>query len=414
MEQIIKEWLLPNWQRKLLALVAALIIWSFVSHSITSTKTLTGVPVRIVNLPIDKTVVGLLPNGLLQRRLTLVLTGSKQVVDSIESNDLEIILDAANVPDEWIVQVTKKNLVSLNPGIDLVHNLTNVSHQEFVLNLRRLITAKIPVTFANPIGNLPKNYQFLGIWPHKLHHTITGPEEQVQQLKAKGIELVFDLNEITQAELDAIHGSQQGIYADEISYKIPDKWKQITISFLNGTTQEINDPEAQNLRIDFLRKEFIPLQSPLSIYVFYPVKTLDSLNPETLVLQQDHIIKIKNAIPILAIPLFGYEVSRLFIEIVRDNMGISLVSIPLHGTQNIPWSLEFIDPHYLEDRYVASLMSHHNLNSNPQGSAAKLREQQWRTRFRDYMQKMVLYKSPSHRLHLSCKLNDGNIVLSEE
>lgn len=414
MEQIIKNWLLPNWQRKILALIAALIIWSFVSHSITSTKTLTGVPIRIVNLPIDKTVEGLLPNGLLQKRLTLVLTGSKQVVDSIESNDLEIVLDAANVPDEWIVQVTKKNLVSLNPSIDLLHNITNVSHQEFVLNLRRLITAKVPITFANPIGNLPKNYQFLGIWPHKLNHTITGPEEQVLQLKAKGIELTFDLNEISQAELDAIHGLQQGIYADEISFKVPDKWKKINISFLNDTSQEINDSEAQNLRIDFLRKEFIPLQTSLSVKVFYPLKTIDTINPSTLSLQYNNLIKLKNSVPILAIPLFAYEVSRLFIEITRDNMEIELIAVPLQGTQNIPWSLEFIDPHYLEDRYVASLMSHHNLNSNPQGSAAKLRELQWRTRFRDYMQKMVLYKSPSHRLHLSCKMIENEIVATEE
>lgn len=414
MEQIIKNWLLPNWQRKFLALIAALIIWSFVSHSITSTKTLTGVPIRIVNLPTDKTVEGLLPNGLLQKRLTLVLTGSKQVVDNIESNDLEIILDAANVPDEWIVQVTKKNIVSLNPSIDLLHNLTNVSHQEFVLNLRRLITAKVPITFTYPIGNLPKNYQFLGIWPHKLNHTITGPEEQVLQLKAKGIELTFDLNEISQAELDAIHGLQQGIYADEISFKMPDKWKRINIAFLNDTSQEINDIEAQNLRLDFLRKEFIPLQSSLSVKVFYPVKTIETLNPSTLSLQYNNIIKLKNALPMLATPLFAYEVSRLFVEITRDNMEIELIAIPLHGSQNIPWSLEFIDPHYLEDRYVASLMSHHNLNSNPQGSAAKLRELQWRSRFRDYMQKMVLYKSPSHRLHLSCKMNAGEIVVTEE
>ena len=405
---------MPNWQRKIVALIAAIIIWAFVSHSVIATKTVAGVPIRIINLPADKTVEGILPNGLLHKRVTLTLSGSKSLVENLESSDLEVVLDATNVPDAWIVQITKKNLVSLNPSIDLAHHITQVNHQEFVLKLSRVITAKIPIIFTNPDGYAPKGYQFLSIWPQMLFHTLSGPEEQVEQLKSKGIEITFDLSEITLSDLDSIHSSQQGFYADEISYMVPEKWKKVTIHFLNNAVQDINDPEAENLRIDFLRKEFIPLQTQIPVRVFYPLKNSDQINPKTNALALNNLIKQKNTIPILSTPLFAYEVSRLFLEVVRDNMEIAILAIPIQGSPNLPWSIQFIDPHYLEDRYVASLMSHHNLNANPQGSTAKLREAQWRTRFRDYMQKLVLYKSPSHRLHLDSKLNKDTIEVSEE
>src|ERR1700722_4318953 len=111
MDSIIFKLLFNNWQRKCLAIIAAVIIWYFVNHSITAIKTIPHVPIRIVNLPQGKTVQGLLPNGILAKRVTLTLNGKKGVVDQLEPGDIEVHIDATNNPDEWIVQVNKKNLV---------------------------------------------------------------------------------------------------------------------------------------------------------------------------------------------------------------------------------------------------------------------------------------------------------------
>ncbi len=171
--RLILNFFLENWQRKLIALISATVIWLLVNHSITSTRVIPNVPIRIVNLPSDKTVQGLLPNGLLSKRVTLTVSGSKDVVDQLEPGDLEIIIDASNKGDEWIVQVSKKNLVGLNPDIDLLRNITQVTHNEFIIKLSRLITDKIPVMILPPIGEPPQGYQFLDIWPQRLTHTVS-------------------------------------------------------------------------------------------------------------------------------------------------------------------------------------------------------------------------------------------------
>src|SRR5580704_12492526 len=156
MESMIKGLFINNWQRKLVAILAAIVIWLLVDHSITDTKTIPNVSMRIVNLPPEKTILGLLPNGILTKRVTLTLTGSKDVVDELEAGDLEVVLDASVANnDEWIVQINKKNLLSLNPDIDLSHSINQVEHSEQIIKLSRLITAKIPINVQSPTGDPP-------------------------------------------------------------------------------------------------------------------------------------------------------------------------------------------------------------------------------------------------------------------
>src|SRR5262245_16925541 len=133
METLIHR-LFHNWQLKIIALIVGFITWLFVSNSIMTTKTIPSIPIRIVNIPQDKTIQGLLPNGVLSKRTTLTLTGKKDVVEQLEPGDLEVLLDSSNQPNEWTVQISKKNLVSLNPDLDLF-NISNVEHPEFVIKL---------------------------------------------------------------------------------------------------------------------------------------------------------------------------------------------------------------------------------------------------------------------------------------
>ena len=82
MKTLLKTIFVDNWQRKLIALLAALVIWLLVNYTITETRTIPNVPIRVLNVPKDKTIEGLQNGGLLSRKITLVLTGKKSVIEN--------------------------------------------------------------------------------------------------------------------------------------------------------------------------------------------------------------------------------------------------------------------------------------------------------------------------------------------
>jgi hypothetical protein len=405
MESMISRLFLNNWQRKAVALIAAMIIWLFVNHSITGTKTIPNVPIRVINLRQDKTIQGLLPNGILSKRITLTLSGSKEIIEDLEPGDLRVVLDASNLEsDEWIVQITKKNIESLDPNIDLAHHITQVEYSEFVIKLSNLVTVKVPVSIGISGGQAPAGYEFLDLWPEKLQQTISGPEEDVLKLKEKGLEVLIDLNEITQADLENSASQAKNSNNDEITFIVPAKWKQVAIPFHSKQTEELNDPEAQYLRIYFLKKQFLAIDRPLPIRVFYPLKTSDSINPESYSLALSEHIQKKNDLTIFSLPLYVSDVSRLFLEIIKDNMEITIIAAPLSEREILEWGLEVINPHELEDTYVAYLVSNLTHNKSGQGTLPKSRETLIRKRFRDYLQRLALFSEPGQKLILESSL----------
>lgn len=410
MESIIYRLFVHNWQRKLLAGISALVIWFFVNHSIIETKTIPGVPIRIVNLPADKTILGLLSNGILSKRMTLTLTGSKDVVQELEPGDLEVLIDATAIDhDDWIVQISKKNLVSLNPSLDLVHNITQVVSSDHVIRLRKIITEQVPVTILPPKGQPPVGYEFLDIWPQQLTQTLTLAEEEIQALKEEGLELQFDLNEISKADLDAIKSSHLNFQNDEISFAVPEKWKRIKLSVRNNTTEELNDPEAQNLRIDFLRQELLPIKNEIPIGIFYPLKNSTVVNPENLRLGIEEPVKSKNEIPVFTTPLFARNVSRLFLDTIRENIQMMIIAAPKTERNFLLWSIQIIDPKGLEDNYIAFLTK-----NNANTTMTKTREEMLRSRFRDYLQAITFFTSPDRRLHIESTIEGSSIKVKSE
>lgn len=404
-----------NWQQKSVAFASALIIWFFVSHSIIETKVIPGIPIRIVNLPADKTIIGLHPNGMLSKRVTLTLTGSKDTIHEVESGDIEVVIDASMIDhDDWIIQINKKNLVSLNPSIDLKNNITHVSPTEHVIKMRPLVTDKVPIILLTPTGDSPEGYEFLDIWPHRLMQTLSGAEEEIQNLKTKGLEVTFNLNDITKADLDATKSSSNYLQDDEISFVVPNKWKKVAIPFQNNALKEFNDPEAQVLKIDFLRKELLPIKNFIPIRIFYPLKFSETLNPKTYTLDPSFPIQEKNNLAYFSKHLFARGISRLFLDIVRENMEISIVTAPPSERELLEWTVDIVGADNLEDIYVAFLMTHLNNSKNIQESVLKNREQLLRNRFRDYVQKLVLYSTPQKKLHLESRLENNQIRVFSE
>lgn len=401
---IVSKFFFNNWQRKLLALLGGLVIWLFVNSSITDTKTIPNVPIRITNLPPDKTIVGLLPNRLLSKRVTLTLSGSKDVIQELEPGDLEVLLDVSSADsDEWVAQITKKNLVSLNPSIDLLHYVTQVEHPKFVLKLSPVVTAKIPITVLNPVGEAAKGYEFLDVWPQKLIQTVSGSEEEIQLLKEKGLEVVFNLNEISKEDLDQILSSQDSI--EEVSFPVPEKWKQVVI---NSSIEQIDDLEAKKLRIDFLRKQWLPLGQEIPIRVFYPLNSSKTINHLTHPLALNEKIQKRNEATVLAQPIYVQNVSRFFLEMIRSNVEITIIAAPVSEGQELYWSLDVVDAKKLEKKFVAHFLSKSTLDAKE----SKNKETILRNRFQNYLKRLVPYVSFENKLELKPLLTSSAIEVS--
>ncbi|HEY5235755.1 MAG TPA: hypothetical protein VIJ14_06225, partial [Rhabdochlamydiaceae bacterium] len=389
------------------SLFLAIVIWLVVNHSLTTTKILENVPVRLINIPVGMTVEGLQPNGMLSKKISLTLQGNKTELGTIVSNDIEIVLDAMDKSDEWLATITRKNLLALNPDVNLSKAIKRVVIQRLPVNFTRLVTEKIPVVVTQPIGEAPRDYQFLDIWPYRLTMTVSGPEAVIKQLKAKGMNLTFNLNDISRADLES-----QDYITDEVSFFVPDAWKEISIPSLSDRPFTIDDPQVNELRIDFVRSDLHPIAKAIPINLFFPPEHSLTLNPETYSLALGGLVQKFHGLHLLRKSLYAKGVSHLFVELVQDMLEISILLSPKTEKKQLDWSVQFLNPRVLEDKYVSILMSDDSSNDNDP-SYTKRREEYLRGRFRHYMNRFQLYKSDREKFDLKVELQDQQITIEE-
>jgi len=410
-----KSWLkrifIDNWRRKVLALASAVIIWLLVANSITVTQTYTSVPIRVVDIPSDKTIVGLMPNGLLSWQIPITLTGRKDALGSLGPDDLEIVISAENKGDQWTTEIGRRNLVSLNPDVDLKMAVTDIAPAEVTIELSPLVTAKVPVTVTPPIGEPPQGYQYLDLWPERLYQTVSGPEPQVNELKAKGLKLTFDLSQITKEELDTLYENELGIRDEEVRYFVPSSRKRVAIPFQQDQVVAINDPDATFLHLDFLKQSMLPLDRPLPIQPFFPLQYSSRLNPDTYGVAQNEVVAQKNGIDQLTLPLYTRDVSRFFLDTVRDYIALSVVVSPRTKRPTLAWSIQFVDPSELEEQFVALSMANAPTAESAPDLYPETREESLRDRFRMYMRKFTLYTEDEEPLDLVCELSADSIEI---
>ena len=113
----------------------------------------------------------------------------------------------------------------------------------------------------------------------------------------------------------------------------------------------------------------------------------------------------KNGIKTIAVPLYAHGVSRLFIESVKDMLQVVIVAAPESERMQLPWNVQFIYPHALEDRYVARAMA-----ESPEG----IREDYLRNRFRNYMHRFRLYTAQKKKLSLQIELQANTISVNSQ
>lgn len=407
MESWLGNLFFDQWQRKVLAIVTACAIWFAVNHSITSTRSFTNVPIRVVDLPSGRTMDNLLPNGRYSETITLTLQGDRDILDEIEPADLEVVISAAGKPDHWTPNITPGELHYKNPNLDLAHDISKVTYPEFVLHLSRRVTAKIPVVIQAPIHRAPPGYQFLDVFPKQLFHKVSGPEEWVEELKHEGLTLTFDLSEISSDELDQLVNAEKN-GDDEVSFAVPSAWKVVAIPFLNDELQMITDPEARNLKINFLRTEALPIDWEVPVRLFFPPKFGEQLNPDNLKLMMGTNVADKFGISVLKIPLFAGNVSRLFLETVRDRIEVTVIVDPERKDKGYLWTVQFIDPSQLEQFYVHRSMQDTILFK---GNYFVREEELLRERFRTYVQRFQLSDANGQPIKMEVR-NGGKGLVS--
>lgn len=400
-----------NWPRKLIAFILSIVIWFMVSQSMSTTKTISNIGVRIINIAEGKTIEGLQSNGLLQKRVTLTLTGNKITLDELSSNDLEVVIDAAGQGKEWIATIGKKNLVSLSPDISLTNQIHKISHKNFIIKLANLVTEKIPVMITQPIGQAPKGYEFLDIWPYQLNLSVSGPEDVVKEVKNRGIKLTFNLNDISEGQLDDLQASAQGKYSDVVSFYVPKHWKNISLPMLSNNLISIDDPDAKLLRIDFVRSELLEIHNPIPINLFFPSDISSLLSPSKISVAPSEFIEIKNSLRLIPQPIYAKGVSELFLETVSPLIDFVVVVDPQSDNQQLVYSLQLINAKHLEDRYVSTLMSDAS-DDSIHALQPKLREEYLRNRFRSYTNRLKLYKNSKEPLDFNIQLVGNKIIFN--
>ena len=414
MKSLLIKIFIAHWPRKLLAILLATVIWFVVNHSLTATRTINNIPVRIINIPAGKTVEGLQPNQRLAKKLNVTLVGNKKLLDELTPYDFEIVLDAQGRPDEWIAAIANKNIVSLNPEIDVSSGIKRIYHPHLLIRLTTVIADKIPVIITQPIGEAPRGYQFLDVWPYRLSLTATGPESVIRQLKMKELRITFNLSDISKAQLDEISqaNEEKGGSSDVVSFMVPNEWKQLNIPPLSANPIDINDPQAKMLRIDFVHCQSLPINAPIPIVFYFPPDSAQKYNPANVTLSNDSLIKNVYGLNLITHPLFAHGTDQLFLDIVRNRLQIVIIVAAKSDKQMLDWSLQFINPRQLENTYVAALMSDTS-NADIRLMQPPPREEYLRNRFRSYMNRLQLFKADDAKFSLRIELKDHVVHVEE-
>jgi hypothetical protein len=415
MKTFLKHLFFNQWYHKCISIFLAVVIWLAVNHSQSTSKFIENIAVRVINIPSGSTVEGLLPNGLLNKRISLTVSGKKLFLDNISSNDIEVIIDGKDKTAESVITISKKNLFSLNPGIDLSKSITRIVQQSLPIHIVRMITEKIPVRLTLPVGEAPRNYEFTDVWPYNLYLTTSGPEPLIRDLKEKGLPLTFNLSEIPKEELDSIGGAAFEDQ-DEVSFFIPNDWKKIHIPTLSDQPIEINDPRANDLRIDFVRKDLHPITRPIPISIFYPPEYRLSLSPEAYNTCIGSPVEKFNGVYYINKALYAKGVSKLFVEVVQEMLDLCVIINPKNDKQPLDWSIQFINPYLLEERYLFRLsdISDEKFGQEKRDPASsKAKEEYYRNRFRRYMHQFQLYTSHNKKFEMLIEMKDHTLQFQE-
>ncbi len=407
MKQFLHDLFFENIPRKLVAMLTAIIIFFFVNQSLTVTKIVNNVSIRLINIPPQKTVEGLLPNGYLSKKITLTLNGKKSSLEEISSTDIEVVLDLSGKKESFTAQITEKNLFSLNPQIKIARDIRKVSTRQLYIQLLNLVSDKIPVYLLKPSGEAPKGYQFVDIHPHMVFVDVTGPDEIIKKLKVQGLVKVFSLNDISLEGLDGIASNTSK--NDVLTYNVPLDQCFVYIPSLAPDKKFYFDPTSEKVKIDFLKTQNLPLDTKIPVTFFVPSKHPKEIDVSQISIQENSVVTTLMNQKVLAPKLYAKNVSQPFLDTIQSMMQIVVVPPILLG-QRPSWSVEFIGLKDLEERYINKMIQESSITrSNDQPESIK--RGLYKSRFRNYASQLVLTLEDGTPLDFSIQFKNTKITL---
>jgi hypothetical protein len=404
----LKSIFIYQWKRKVFASLLSIFFWFIVNHSLTTTRTFLSVPVRVVNLPPSLTIEGMQPGGRLNKKINLTIKGNKELIEPLQSTDFEVVVDVNGKTGEIEMPITKKNLFASNPDMDISSGIIKVISPPFSLKMTKLVTEKMTVHITSPTGEAPRGYQFLDVWPYKLELTVTGPEEVLKKARYRDLKLTFNLSDVSKKQLDLLTQGHEEGKCDVVSFQIPESWKTISIPSISDTPLMINDPQSKLLRFDFIRYEYLPIDSKIPIHFFYHPSLLGLYSPEEINVAVNEPIRFQKGLYYLDLPLYASGVDKTFIETVKDHIQI-IVDVNAEFRRPLNWSVQIISCQKLEDEYVEKVLAELD-DEDLRLMQFNQRQEYLRNRFRSYMQRLRLINVNGSKLSMSFRLDDLKIT----
>ncbi len=409
MISLLKKIFINNWIRKLISILLSTIIWFTIDNSLTKTKAINTVSVRIINISNTKTINGLQASGCLNKKITLKITGKKSYIHNLSSRDIEVVIDASLIEKESVVHIEKKHLISLNPKLNIKRHISKIAPKTITISTVNIVKDTIPVYITRPIGEAPKGFQFIDIWPYNLNVTVNGQDEVIKKLKTKGLKLTFNLNDISSSDIEK---ASHGIQKDLVSFYIPDEWKTVNFPSISDQPITIDDPNAKLLRIDFVRSDRLPLKFKIPINIFFSAEYIPSVDPSTLYISQNDLIKSVNGIKVLNKQLYTKGVSKLFVKIISDMVSFSVNLTNTSKDNHLDWSIQLINQQALEDKYVNYIVTE-SIDDDTKDMHPRMRQEYLRNRFRSYMNRFKFFTEDDKQLSLDISLLGNEILIQE-
>lgn len=404
---LLRRLFIEQWLRKLIALFLALITWYTVDQSLSSTRTIKGISMRVINIPDDYVVPGILSSGYLNTKINLTIAGKKEMINELNASDIEIVIDAKDKKNQWIETIDKKNLVLLNQNDHLIRGINKVHNTPIAMNLTQASQDLIPVYVIPPKGSAPRGYEFLDVWPYQFNTKLKGPEDEIKKLKQQGIRLKFDLHKITREQLEkAVTKSTNDI----VTFYVPNEWKKLEVPNISNEKIEIKDASAKYMRIDFVRTRSIPINFAIPLQMF--VSPALKINSNQLSFAPSPLVEIQKNQCTLKKKLYAKGVSELFIKNIRDLIAVSINITPPLTKEQIDWSIHFINPKTLEERYISMILSDSE-DAGLEKISHKFRQEYLRNRFRNYMNRFKLFDENDNPIEFNVKLENKQLHIHE-
>lgn len=138
MRSLFEKFFLANWQRKVISLILAIIIWLLVNNSLISERTYSNIPIRIRNIPKGMVIPSLDSRGFLEEKVTLKIVGYKKVLEQLTAEDIQVILDADTKDRDWVAIIRKNEVLFMNSFINPHPYIRSIEHDPFVVPMTKL------------------------------------------------------------------------------------------------------------------------------------------------------------------------------------------------------------------------------------------------------------------------------------